>query len=157
MAAPVRAIALELETQDPEPFLQAFAQDAMALAEHHGMRFELEHTGSGEAAFEPKWMRQVLLNLASCAFPRRGSRSCRGRDSASRSAAASSGCTAGASRRARRSRGQGWMWRFGSRCRREGPRSAFISVIHRASRDPRRMKRALSMKFGFLPEADQTY
>jgi two-component system heavy metal sensor histidine kinase CusS len=27
------------------------------------MRFVLEHSGSGEAAFEPKWMRQVLLNL----------------------------------------------------------------------------------------------
>jgi two-component system heavy metal sensor histidine kinase CusS len=61
--ADAHAIALELKTQDPKPFLQAFAQDATALAEHHGMRFELAHTGSGEAAFEPKWMRQVLLNL----------------------------------------------------------------------------------------------
>ena len=61
--ADAHAIALALQTQDPQPFLQAFAQDAIALAEHHGMRFELEHTGSGEAAFEPKWMRQVLLNL----------------------------------------------------------------------------------------------
>jgi signal transduction histidine kinase len=61
--ADAHAIALDLQTQDPQPFLQAFAQDALALAEHHGMRFELEHTGSGAAAFEPKWMRQVLLNL----------------------------------------------------------------------------------------------
>ncbi|HMC15848.1 MAG TPA: ATP-binding protein [Albitalea sp.] len=61
--ADAHAIALQLTTQDPLPFLQAFAQDADALAEHHGMRFELEHTGSGEASFEPKWMRQVLLNL----------------------------------------------------------------------------------------------
>ncbi|HEY2926259.1 HAMP domain-containing sensor histidine kinase [Piscinibacter sp.] len=61
--ADAHAIALQLETQDPQPFLQGFGQDAEALAEHHGMRFVLEHSGSGEAAFEPKWMRQVLLNL----------------------------------------------------------------------------------------------
>jgi signal transduction histidine kinase len=61
--ADAHAIALELKSQDPQPFLHAFAQDAVALAEHHGMRFELEHRGSGTAAFEPKWMRQVLLNL----------------------------------------------------------------------------------------------
>jgi two-component system heavy metal sensor histidine kinase CusS len=61
--ADAHAIALHLTTQDPLPFLQAFAQDAAALAEHHGMRFELDHTGRGEASFEPKWMRQVLLNL----------------------------------------------------------------------------------------------
>lgn len=61
--ADAHAIALQLTTQGPLPFLQAFAQDAAALAEHHGMRFELEHAGDGEAPFEPKWMRQVLLNL----------------------------------------------------------------------------------------------
>jgi two-component system heavy metal sensor histidine kinase CusS len=61
--ADAHVIALELEPQDPQPFLQSFAQDAAALAEHHGMRFVLEHSGSGDASFEPKWMRQVLLNL----------------------------------------------------------------------------------------------
>ena len=61
--ADAHAIALDLRAQDPQPFLHAFAQDASALAEHHGMRFALEHSGSGQAAFEPKWMRQVLLNL----------------------------------------------------------------------------------------------
>jgi two-component system heavy metal sensor histidine kinase CusS len=57
------AISLDLQAHAPEPFLQGFEQDASALAEHHGMRFELEHEGSGQALFEPKWVRQVLLNL----------------------------------------------------------------------------------------------
>jgi two-component system heavy metal sensor histidine kinase CusS len=61
--ADAHAISLQLQRQDPQPFLHGFAQDAAVLAEHHGMRFMLEHSGSGEAAFEPKWMRQVLLNL----------------------------------------------------------------------------------------------
>jgi len=61
--ADAHAIALELKPQDPLPFLEAFAQDAEALAEHQGMRFQLEHAGHGAASFEPKWMRQVLLNL----------------------------------------------------------------------------------------------
>ena len=61
--ADAHAIALQLTRQDPQPFLQAFAQDASVLAEHHGLSFELKHDGTGEAAFEPKWMRQVLLNL----------------------------------------------------------------------------------------------
>lgn len=66
--ADAHAIALELKSQDPEPFLQAFAQDASALAEHHGVRFELVHEGRGEAAFEARWIRQVLLNLLSNAI-----------------------------------------------------------------------------------------
>jgi signal transduction histidine kinase len=61
--ADAHAIALNLSKQDPQPFLQSFAQDAVALAEHHGMRFVLELDGGGRAEFEPKWMRQVLLNL----------------------------------------------------------------------------------------------
>jgi signal transduction histidine kinase len=61
--ADAHAISLELKLQDPLPFLQGFAQDASVLAEHHGMRFVLEHTGEGQVAFESKWMRQVLLNL----------------------------------------------------------------------------------------------
>jgi signal transduction histidine kinase len=61
--ADAHAIALTLEVQDPAEFLQSFAQDAVALAEHHGTRFELEQGGPGRAAFEPKWMRQLLLNL----------------------------------------------------------------------------------------------
>src|SRR5207302_1979868 len=54
---------LELHAQDPAAFLQSFAQDATALAEHHGTHFELEQGGPGQVSFEAKWMRQVLLNL----------------------------------------------------------------------------------------------
>jgi two-component system heavy metal sensor histidine kinase CusS len=61
--ADAHAIALDLQRQSPQAFLQGFAQDAGVLAEHHGKRFELAHEGAGEIAFEAKWMRQVLLNL----------------------------------------------------------------------------------------------
>jgi signal transduction histidine kinase len=61
--ADAHAIALQLKAQDPSPFLQAFAQDAAVLAEHHGKRFVLELDGDGTAHFEAGWMRQVLLNL----------------------------------------------------------------------------------------------
>lgn len=66
--ADARAISLDLRPQDPEPFLQNFAQDAHVLAEHREQRFVLSHHGSGQAAIEPKWMRQVLLNLLSNAL-----------------------------------------------------------------------------------------
>jgi two-component system heavy metal sensor histidine kinase CusS len=61
--ADAHAIALDLKTQDPLPFLEAFAQDAGVLAEHHGKNFELDHRGEGQGCFEAKWIRQVLLNL----------------------------------------------------------------------------------------------
>lgn len=61
--ADARAIKLDLASQPPQPFLQGFAQDAAVLAEHRGMRFSMAHEGDGEAVFEAKWMRQVLLNL----------------------------------------------------------------------------------------------
>jgi two-component system heavy metal sensor histidine kinase CusS len=57
------AIPIELRAQGPASFLQGFAQDATALAEHHGRRFSYTHEGEGEVAFEEKRMRQVLLNL----------------------------------------------------------------------------------------------
>ncbi|MBN3788057.1 ATP-binding protein [Burkholderia sp. Ac-20353] len=66
--ADARAISLDLRPQDPEPFLQNFAQDAHVLAEHREQRFFLTHHGSGQAAIEPKWIRQVLLNLLSNAL-----------------------------------------------------------------------------------------
>ncbi|GAB3627641.1 histidine kinase [Pandoraea terrae] len=66
--ADARAITLDLKPQDPEPFLQSFAQDAYVLAEHQALRFFLTHHGRGQAAIEPKWLRQVLLNLLSNAF-----------------------------------------------------------------------------------------
>jgi len=61
--ADAHTISLDLRAQPPEPFLQAFAQDAAALAEHHGMQFAWDHEGAGAACFEAKWLRQVLLNL----------------------------------------------------------------------------------------------
>jgi two-component system heavy metal sensor histidine kinase CusS len=61
--ADANALKLELKAQSPAPLLQAFAQDASVLAEHHGRQFTWEHRGEGGVALEPKWMRQVLLNL----------------------------------------------------------------------------------------------
>jgi len=63
-----RAIKLEPRAQDPAAFLANFAQDAAALAEHHGCRFQSRHSGEGTAAFEPNRLRQVLLNLLSNAI-----------------------------------------------------------------------------------------
>ncbi len=57
------AITLHLERQQPDAFLGQFAQDARVLAEHHGLRFELECRGDGVVSFEPHRIRQVLLNL----------------------------------------------------------------------------------------------
>ncbi len=57
------AISLERITQAPEDFLRGFAVDARALAEHRGVHFLLSHQGAGTASFDPKWIRQVLLNL----------------------------------------------------------------------------------------------
>ena len=56
-------VVLDLKPQDPGAFLTDFAQDASALTEHHGLRFECAHEGHGDVAFESRWIRQVLLNL----------------------------------------------------------------------------------------------
>ncbi len=61
--AEARAITLRLKSQSPARFLQAFAQDARVLAEHHGRHFHLHCEGDGNATFEPQRIRQVLLNL----------------------------------------------------------------------------------------------
>jgi signal transduction histidine kinase len=61
--ADAQAIAVDLKQQGPAGFLHSFAQDAAALAEHHGRKFHYTHEGEGEAAFEEKRIRQVLLNL----------------------------------------------------------------------------------------------
>jgi len=61
--ADANALRLDLKAQNPDALLQAFAQDASVLAEHHGRRFSCEHQGEGSVALEPKWMRQVFLNL----------------------------------------------------------------------------------------------
>ena len=61
--ADAQAIAIDFKEQGPAGFLHSFAQDAAALAEHHGHKFVYTHHGEGIAAFEEKRMRQVLLNL----------------------------------------------------------------------------------------------
>lgn len=45
------------------PWLQAFGEDARALAEDRGARFELGPVGAGELVAEPDLLRQLLLNL----------------------------------------------------------------------------------------------
>ena len=66
--ADAHALTLDLKLQDPEPFLHSFAEDAHVLAEHRNLRFFLTHHGHGRVAIEPKWLRQVLLNLLSNAL-----------------------------------------------------------------------------------------
>jgi len=61
--AEARAIPFDLKPHDPAKFLDAFGQDASALAEHTGRRFAAIHKGRGRVAFEEKWLRQVLLNV----------------------------------------------------------------------------------------------
>ncbi|WP_175837753.1 ATP-binding protein [Burkholderia anthina] len=66
--ADAHAVTLDLQSKNPEPFLQSFAQDAQVLAEYHDQRFELTHSGNGHVRMESKWIRQVLLNLLSNAL-----------------------------------------------------------------------------------------
>lgn len=66
--AEAKAVGLKLTEADPAPFLEVFAQDATALAEHTGRIFAHQHRGAGAAAFDEKWIRQVLLNLVTNAL-----------------------------------------------------------------------------------------
>ena len=61
--AEARAITLVTLREEPGKFLQNFAQDARVLAEHRGVRFTETHSGHGLVDFDPRWIRQVLLNL----------------------------------------------------------------------------------------------
>jgi signal transduction histidine kinase len=61
--AEARAITLHPQPQAPTPFLLSFEQDARVLAEHEGVQCTLIHRGEGAVSFDPKWIRQVLLNL----------------------------------------------------------------------------------------------
>ena len=63
--ADAQAVSVDMKEQSPAAFLQAFAQDASALAEHHGRHFSYTHEGDGAVAFGEQRMRQVLLNLLS--------------------------------------------------------------------------------------------
>ena len=61
--AEARAIVFDINPQDPARFIEQFSQDAVALTEHYGRRFAFDCEGDGCAAFDAKWIRQVLLNL----------------------------------------------------------------------------------------------
>lgn len=61
--AEARAITLQTRPQDTARFLESFDADARVLAESRGIRFVERIDRSGTAVFDPKWIRQVLLNL----------------------------------------------------------------------------------------------
>jgi len=61
--AEAKAIPFDMKPHDPARFLETFAQDAQALAEHGGRSFVHHHKGRGRVAFEERWLRQVLLNV----------------------------------------------------------------------------------------------
>jgi two-component system heavy metal sensor histidine kinase CusS len=61
--AEAQAIPLDLKLRAPAAFLDSFAPDARALAEHAGLTCSIRHQGSNAVAFDSKWIRQVLLNL----------------------------------------------------------------------------------------------
>lgn len=58
-----RAITLNRTNEDPARFLHLFAQDAEVLAESRGIHFVTRLEGFGTVSFDPRWIRQVLLNL----------------------------------------------------------------------------------------------
>ncbi len=61
--AEAHAVRLDFRREDPAAFMQSFAQDARALAEHRGMTCTATIEGRGRVDFDPKWLRQVLFNL----------------------------------------------------------------------------------------------
>jgi two-component system heavy metal sensor histidine kinase CusS len=61
--AEAHAVTLAPRPGDPCEFLRAFVPDARVLAEHRGVRFAEQIEGKGLVPFDPKWIRQVLLNL----------------------------------------------------------------------------------------------
>jgi len=61
--ADAQAVSLDLQANSIKAFLENFKQDALVLAEHSGKTFELQKFESREICFDPKSMRQVLLNL----------------------------------------------------------------------------------------------
>lgn len=61
--AEAQALRLDFRRENPRAFLHSFEQDARALAEHRGMVFTAVVDGDGLVDYDPKWLRQVLLNL----------------------------------------------------------------------------------------------
>lgn len=68
--ADAQVVNLDVQQNSVSRFLENFKQDAMVLAEHSGQHFELELNQNQDltAHFDPKTMRQVLLNLLSNAI-----------------------------------------------------------------------------------------
>jgi len=54
---------VNMESHSAREFLDGFRGDAAALCEHHGCRFVMLHFGDAKVVFDPRWLRQVLLNL----------------------------------------------------------------------------------------------
>ena len=61
--AEASAVTLERKRQDPASFLEDFIEDARVLADSRGVRLAEERLGGGQVKFDPRWLRQVLLNL----------------------------------------------------------------------------------------------
>ena len=61
--AEAQGVHLDMAPHPPSAVLESFNQDARALAEHRGARFEFSHTGEGTVAMEVNSIRRVLLNL----------------------------------------------------------------------------------------------
>jgi signal transduction histidine kinase len=57
------ALTLATRTIDMQPMLAAFAEDAQALADDRGVRFNVVENAAGELKAEPDLLRQLLLNL----------------------------------------------------------------------------------------------
>jgi len=63
-----QAVKPEFRREDPRRFIQSVAQDARVLTEDRGVRFAESVQGVGRVDYDPKWIRQVLLNLISNAL-----------------------------------------------------------------------------------------
>jgi two-component system heavy metal sensor histidine kinase CusS len=61
--AEAAAIPLARITDSPRTFLDNFLPDARVLCEHRGIHLLDAHNGAGTVTLDPKWIRQVLLNL----------------------------------------------------------------------------------------------
>ena len=61
--AEAHAVTMNFRRESPNPFLISLATDARLLAEYVGVRFQDRFDPGEPVRFDPKWMRQVLLNL----------------------------------------------------------------------------------------------
>lgn len=66
--ADAQVLPLHPAAQSTSQFIEQFAEDAMALAEHEGRAFELVANQEVHATFDAPWIRQVLFNLISNAL-----------------------------------------------------------------------------------------